>query len=259
MLVNGREAMVRRAVRAFQAQTYPRSRLLIYDTGPQPVFGVYPEYHASILYHHMPHAISIGALRNEAIEFAMIGATPAELDIIIHFDSDDWSHPNRIAEQVALLQASGKEAVGYREMLFWKEPGPIEMIDGSGWTVGAAWLYRSSNPRYCLGTSLCTWRRVWEQRPFPDLPKPGMKSSEDALWLMGQDVRDGKVVQVGAPVDALGVDSLHSTADFGLTDEPRMIASYHGGNTSTQIWTGPQSPWVRVPQWDEHCRRTMAL
>ena len=43
-------------------------------------------------------------------------------EILIHWDDDDYSHPNRIAEQVALLQSSGADAtVGFREMLFWRE------------------------------------------------------------------------------------------------------------------------------------------
>ena len=41
-------------------------------------------------------------------------------DILVHLDDDDYSHPNRIAEQVVLLQSSGADCVGYREMLFWQ-------------------------------------------------------------------------------------------------------------------------------------------
>ena len=42
-------------------------------------------------------------------------------DILIHWDDDDYSHPNRIAEQVALLKSSGADVVGFSEMLSWRE------------------------------------------------------------------------------------------------------------------------------------------
>ena len=120
MLTRNRPDMARRAVRSFESQTYQNKRLVIWDTVCGPTVR-----HAG----HFQHCTigdageSIGKLRNQA------NALCRE-DIIIHFDDDDVSHPNRIAEQVAHLQASGAECVGYREMLFWRVTGmecePIE-------------------------------------------------------------------------------------------------------------------------------------
>jgi len=124
MLANGRPEMVARAERCFEAQTYEKSYMIRYDNHGQK---------------------SIGALRNEA----NAGSAIINPDIICHWDSDDWSHPNRIAEQVALLQASGAECVGYHQMLFWAEHSTYPV------STAEAWLYRASIPNYTIGTSIC--------------------------------------------------------------------------------------------------------
>jgi len=193
--------------------------------------------------------------------------------VIIHWDSDDWSHPERIAEQVAFLQASGKEAVGYREMLFWRETkqvlgagveysqtAPPRSLGSLALKDGEAWLYSNGNPGYCLGTSLCYWRRVWEKRPFEDLAH-----GEDYAWLKG--------------VDSLGISSRSKRSrimcdSFGgdgpdgsivvKDGQPRMIASIHGGNTSPayqhlEACEKQGEKWKRVPQWDDFCRKVMTL
>lgn len=237
MLANGREAMVERAVRAFQAQTHEAKKLVIWDTGePRSPHKSEPN-----VLHCYPrgNGDTIGALRNAANS----AVASFNVDIICHFDSDDWSHPNRIAEQVALLESSGKQAVGYRDMLFWntahRSQQPFEYDDGE------AWLYVNPNERYCLGTSLCYWRSVWEAKPFPDLPKARGGTGEDTQWLQG--------------LDSFGVASFHDmTPSLGIA--PRMIASIHGANTmlyDAQTLSAPN--FKRVPEWDAHCREVMAL
>ena len=230
MLANGRPEMVRRAVACFRAQTYENKSLLIYDSsdeGPAEWInegGIYTE--------HFPVHASVGKLRNAANAYA----ERLHADVIVHWDSDDWSHPRRIEEQVALLQNPlfGRRyyvpAVGYREMLFWdSRPGQF----------CGAWLYDNPNPAYCLGTSLCYWRQTWEAWPFADMTPSG---AEDARWTTG--------------LGAVGVSSLSRGANWDIT--PRMIAAIHGGNTASRI--DPAKPeWLRVSGWDEYCRRTMEL
>lgn len=215
MLVSGRPEMVKRAIDAFRAQTYDRKFLMLYDTG---------EHDALVESVEVPGFIegcwranycrTIGALRNDANGFTTG-------DVIVHWDSDDWSHPERIAEQVALLKSSKKQCVGYREMLFWRDP--------------EAWLYSNPRHQYCLGTSLCYWRSVWEARPFPDMPKAKGATGEDTEWLRGVD-------------------------SAGIRAGDRMIASIHGGNTQYYGDDLIQPPfWRRVPDSDEYCREVMTL
>ena len=237
MLANGREAMVRRAAWAFRAQTYQQKWLVIFDSG-EPYLNIRGDPSIIHVDAHRFAGQSIGSLRNAA-------NTLCSTDIIAHFDSDDFSAPERLTEQVALLQSSGADAVGYNRMLFWREPeavrhdydSAIELMrrvqdypEGFDPDVGQAWLYANGNPRYALGTSLCYWRQAWEAKPFRDL-----NTGEDMFWELGLNVK--------------GVDSVGA--------EPRMIASIHGGNTTARITPGV-AEWKRAPEWDEYVRRVMA-
>src|SRR5262249_46637430 len=147
--------------------------LLIWDTGERP--SNYCEDKISYGCNPRLRDRSVGMLRNLAASDAH------EADILIHWDDDDYSHPNRIAEQVALLQSSGAECVGYREMLFCDTR--LAEFRESEYTFqlrprNEAWIYKHGHPKYCLGTSMCYWREVWERRPFPD-----RTVGEDGEWL----------------------------------------------------------------------------
>ncbi len=234
MLASGREEMVARAVRSFQAQTYRNKRLLILDNGRPRIQASLPGNAAYVT----ADPASIGVLRNVANKFAgqLTGA-----DIIAHWDSDDWSHPNRIAEQVMLLQSSGAECVGYNEMLFWATCCP---------DYGEAWLYRSQLPNYAIGTSMMYWRGTWERNPFPDRSE----GCDDLYWHTGERVK----IFAGSSVPDL-TWGRHSVTvkpeDIGA--EPRMIASLHGGNTCAEIKPGVE--WTRASEWDEYARGVMKL
>jgi glycosyltransferase involved in cell wall biosynthesis len=201
MLANGRPEMVARAVQSFRAQTYGNKHLRICENhGEDP----------------------IGTLRNAANE-------TSKGDIIVHWDSDDWSHPNRIAEQVALLQSIGAECVGYNEMLFWHET----------WNpMSESWLYRTAIPNYAVGTSMCYWRETWVQHPFSDRSE----GCDDLEWF-NKGVR---------------IVSASSLRPYLQHLDPMMIASIHGGNTCAKIAAGARE-WTRVPNWDKYCRDAMQL
>ena len=233
MLTRDRPAMAARAVESFRRQTYENKTLLLYNNGDSDEIecGCSAEaFHVKIL---GTHGLSIGILRNAANAFRT-GYHPNGPDIIVHWDDDDWSHPNRIADQVALLQRSGADAVGYREMLFWRDE------------IKQAWLFTGATPNYALGTSLCYWRKTWQRRPFLNETQ-----GVEEKWCA-----DLKVVSVSAM-------SYHGKPEH-IPVEPRMIASIHGGNTSTgydlerHVAMGSQQ-WRRVPEWDEYARERMAL
>lgn len=267
MLVNGRVPMVKRAVASYQAQTYENKRLLIWNTGPK----FFPEWPEALAF---PETIwtpdvdgaacsklTVGELRNIANRFASThyGPIADRPDILAHWDSDDWSHPRRIEEQVALLEQSKADAVGYSDMLFWRtnvERGPGRMsaealqAGATAESSGAAWLYNHRNPNYCLGTSLCYRREIWQQVPFLALPNAQGSTGEEYYWLK--------------KVNAYGATSLYGSGDIRNIAEnlqPRMIASIHGSNTQYygEDMLKSYTEFQRVESWDAHCRGIMAL
>lgn len=245
MLTRDRPEMARRAVECFRRQTYRNKKLLIWESSSLKNFSFNfyrPENE------HVTEDVpdfTIGELRNRANTWWY----SQDANILMHWDDDDWSHPNRIEEQVALLKASGKQAVGYRDLLFWRSCPQCHGFDDYCADVmtcetckrsgGEAWLYSNPDPRYCLGTSLCYWRETWERRPFPDLSR-----GEDKAWLR--------------EVESMGVTSIVNPTAQNELGVPRMIASVHAGNTSTPD-PSTSSNFKRVPEWDSYCRERMAL
>ena len=140
----GRAEFAARAVACFRAQTWPEKELLIVDDADLPSF---PEPPAGIGYVRVPRRLTIGAKRN-------LACSRAQGDVVIHFDDDDWSAPQRMTDQVERLIATGAPITGYHSMLFED-------------TAGRRWKY-CGNPHYALGTSLCYEREFWQRQPFPD-------------------------------------------------------------------------------------------
>ena len=125
MLTADRPELAKRAVECFRRQTYPNKTLLIYDTGTDDAEDCPADYPLIIWIPEEARRRTIGELRNaanshiEGVEVHLESGTTKDCgavgiihwaDIIIHWDDDDYSHPNRIAEQVALLQSSGPTA-----------------------------------------------------------------------------------------------------------------------------------------------------
>ena len=253
LLTADRPEYARRAVAAFRAQTYQAKRLLVFDTGKRPLHdldigdGDAPEWYAER--GKLDGFQTVGTLRNLAASFPMANTS----DILIHFDDDDFSHANRIAEQVALLRSSGADVVGYNEMLFWREADACSTIErrdstsiARGQSYGEAWLYSNPDPRYCLGTSLCYWRKTWERKPFE-----ATSQGEDIRFCTG--LKCVGVRGIGSPI----VAEDHPPDQ----DTPRMIARIHAGNTSTvyrpELMAAIErqgGEWKRVPEWDSYCR-----
>ena len=234
--------MAARAVRAFREQTYQNKRLYVLDTGNENAGYFLDDDDVSHRWADISlQTWSIGRLRNEACH------NNADADIFIHWDDDDWSHPSRIAEQVAHLQLSGADVVGYDELLFWdgrivgRIASEAVRITENGIeadvnvTNGEAWIYRNKLAK--AGTSFCYKRSFWESRFCHDLPRPERGAcGEDWAFAAGAGI---------ARVSGVG-------------DEPRIIASIHGGNTSAyEIVEGAN--WHRAPEFDDYCRERMKL
>ena len=260
MLTQDRPELAKRAVECFRTQTYLNKALLVWDTSTEmkPAKRLDVWQFAPDIQHEFygPQDYAIGALRNHAIQYGTsevvctVGVNKeltGPADIIVHFDDDDWSHPNRIAEQVALLQSSGADVVGYNEMLFWREAQA-----GAPGSIGQAWLYSGPTPRQALGASLCYWRKTWEARLFnPQLPRKEKGGGEDWDFLRDRKIEVATALPQSGPA--------RSEGHFAIVPcEPRMIARIHGGNHSNG-YDGIESSaqWKHVPEWDDKVREIL--
>jgi len=263
--------MLKRAVQSFCAQTYQNKRMLLFDTGAEgPNTELYGEEVWGLW---SPSAGRwIGELRNDAID-------TTSADIICHFDSDDWSNPRRIEEQVALLESSGAEAVGYNEVIFWDEtmetcmrnareqmqgfPSCGDAPDFGPRELGEAYVYSNPRPNYAIGASLAYWRSTWQRRPFPHMPIPGNRQSagEDAEWLNGvKCVSISGVTECALSLDGVSAAGVYHQGDVWATPVvPRLICSVHGSNSQMYELSLGSPQFKRAAQGDEYCRAQMRL
>ena len=140
--------MVSKALACFEAQTWPALELVILDDTDDPSFPQ-PPAGDNVVYEALPNRAVVGTKRN-------IANALARGEIIVHWDSDDWSDPGRIADQVERLMSSGRAITGYHSMLFYDE------------TTGAAYKFHATPGRYALGTSLCYRKDWWKANTFPE-------------------------------------------------------------------------------------------
>lgn len=177
--------MAAKALDSFLRQTYTNRELVILDDADDPSFpqGVTAE---GVRYWVINERLNIPQKRNRIN--AMTNG-----DCIAHWDSDDWSEPERMAEQVALLESSGKPVVGYNNVTFINPEGNLSKYYGK--------------PDYALGTSLCYFKWWWELHKFRE---------------------DRPVGSDNAFVGEAGRAKQIACVDGGT----RIIARIHSGNTS---------------------------
>lgn len=149
MPCRGRTQWSAEALECFLAQDYDHKFLVIVDDADDPSFQTPPSEKA-VVYCRLQQRQGIAAKRNIACEKA-VGA-----ELIFHLDSDDYSAPTRISNQVELLERSGKSVVGFHSMFF---------------TDGAAWWRYAGDHNYALGTSLMYTREWWSKNHFMDNPR----------------------------------------------------------------------------------------
>jgi O-antigen biosynthesis protein len=140
-LTRNRKQWLPKAIQCFQNQTHSLRELVIVADG-EDVRDLIPSDDERIRLIHLRDQLSIGAKRN-------YGCEQASGSIICHWDDDDWSGPERIAEQLQLLE--GFAVTGYHSMRF---------TDGDQW-----WKYEGTL-HYALGTSLCYLKSWWRDHPF---------------------------------------------------------------------------------------------
>ena len=142
-LTKDRRRWLPQAIACFQRQTHKDAELLILADG-EDVRDLLPADDSRVRLIHLENALNVGDKRN-------FGCERAAGQVIAHWDDDDHSEPERLADQLRRLDESGKSVTGYHSMRF---------TDGEHW-----WKYRGT-VNYALGTSLCYRRQWWRANRF---------------------------------------------------------------------------------------------
>ena len=103
----------------------------------------------NIHYSVIKPGITLGAKRN-------LVCSLTHGDWIAHFDSDDFSAPDRLRFQMDLLAASEKMITGFGTMLFWDI------------ATKQAKRYKPAIKNYVCGTSFFYRKSFWTMNPFRD-------------------------------------------------------------------------------------------
>ncbi len=146
-LTRNRRKWIPHAVRCFQAQTYEPKRLLIVGDG-EDIQDLIPFGDPRISYRHLGNEerpATVGEKRN-------LGCSLIRSEIIAVQDDDDYYSPDRLSDQIATLDQTGKAVAGYHSACF---------TDGTKW-----WKYHGE-PNIALGASLCFRREWWLAHRFP--------------------------------------------------------------------------------------------
>jgi glycosyltransferase involved in cell wall biosynthesis len=196
-----RRRFVPNAIEDFLAQTYPNRELVIVDDGRDPVGDLVPDL-PSIRYVRLDSRLTTGPKRNAS-------CAEAHGEIIVHWDDDDWSSPDRVEVQVGVLLDSGADVCGLRDLIFY-EPA-----------AERAWRYRyppHARP-WVAGGTMCYRRSLWESSPFPDV-----RHGEDTQFVWARR---------SLRVHAVDRGDLY-------------VAIIHPGNTSVKRTSGRR--WSAVPR-----------
>lgn len=176
----GRPLFALRALDCAMSQRWPSVEVIILDDLDSPSFAVPPSFDG-VHYHVSERRMLIGEKRNRCCELA-------SGELIAHFDDDDFSCPDRLADQVDRLVSTGAQVTGYSEIVFQKENGDC-------------WLHWGDPERYALGTSLLYRRAFWDANRFQNV-----EAGEDTLFL-GRAVRAGCLVT--APANRMMLARIH--------------------------------------------------
>ena len=195
-----RHRFVPDAIENFRLQTYADRELVIVDDGTNPVRDLVPD-DPRIRYVRLDQRLTTGAKRNVACRHATG-------ELIVHWDDDDWSAPERIEIQVRAIVESGADVCGQRELLFY------EPATNRGWR----YRYPERSRPWVAGGTMCYPREVWAHHPFPDV-----RQGEDTQFIWSRR---------GLRVEPLARQDLY-------------VATIHRGNTSAKRTSGRR--WTSVP------------
>lgn len=196
-----RAAYIPQAIHSYQSQTYPTKELIILDNGTDETETLIPP-DPSISYTRISGDHTTGEMRN-------LCARLAKGEVIAHFDSDDWSAPTRLVDQVHRLGPWGV-LTGYNTLLFYDDRDK------------KCYFWKGISIPFALGTSLCYRKDWWMTHPF--LP---MQVGEDLKFFQEAMRGAGRYVHT-VPGGQMMVARVHDhqTSRKALTSERYCPIAY---------------------------------
>ena len=147
-----RPQFVKRSIELFMAQDYDNAELLILDDGEQSIKDI-RQSHAKIEYLRFETRMNLGEKRNLACDIA-------DGSILVHWDDDDWYHPNWVSSQVQTLLDNTADICGLSNPYFYSPK------------LQQAWQYQYpqglSKP-WVHGATLAFYKEFWQNNPFPEI------------------------------------------------------------------------------------------
>lgn len=239
---------VERAIRSLLDGTWDDFELVVVDDGSSDesaavVAGIADD---RVRLHRRPHTGVAGA--------ANFGITQCTGRFVARMDADDWSHPGRLATQVAELQTGNVDIVG----------GRVRIVDGDGHAV-ASWQRYERWINDHLSTAEITALRfiesplanptVMARREVFELGHRDGDFPEDyELWLraLGAGFRAVKVPEIvldwtDGPGRLTRNDARYSPAAFDRCRRGHLLNGPLKGVEQVDLWGGGQTgkPWLR--------------
>ena len=159
-----RQKFIPFAIHYFLYQDYPNAELIIIDDGIESAKSLIPD-HPRIRYFYSEPLGTIGVKRNYACE-------KAQVEIIMHWDDDDWYAPDWISKQLEALSTSNADITGLNTVLFYSP------------AVEKRWVYEDSDmekPWLC-GATMAYRKSFWQEHPFIDIQ---VGEDYDFVWNSG--------------------------------------------------------------------------
>ena len=126
--------LVQMAIDSYLSQEYENRELVVVDDGPDPIADMLQGI-PNLVYIALPHdAASLSEKRN-------IGCRAAHGEFICHMDSDDWSGPHRVTDQLTRLLLADAQLGGYSQA-FWYDFVDQRASCYTGNIWGANLIYR---------------------------------------------------------------------------------------------------------------------
>lgn len=178
------------AIKCFLSQSWPEKELVILDDGKEPIDTLLPRGE-NIRSWYSPRKMTVGEKLNWL-------CANARGEIIVRFDDDDWSAPERIRNQVWALDYGNVQVTGYHDWFYYDVKS------------GQAWEYRFPGLKpYASGGTHAFYRSYWQKHPF---------SSKS----------NGEDTDFSHEAKALGYLNSFRAADA-------FVARIHGQNTAVKI------------------------